>query len=149
MKVFKTAVLVFGALLLSSGVLALEAQENAAVQMAKPGIEITGGKVLSLEIKLDKPLPPETSVIARVKPESVSQLLVLSGSTPDDPARTKITVKTTLPNVLVPGRWVLSDVYIVLPGTNIWQPIAHNDLKFDVQGKPFPIPEKAEVSVAK
>jgi hypothetical protein len=38
--------------------------------MAKPESEIAGGKVLALEVKLDKPLPPDTTVFARVRPES-------------------------------------------------------------------------------
>ena len=105
--------------------------------------------MLALEVKLDKPLPPETSLIVRVRPEGVSQLIVLSSSTPDDPSRTRVTVKTTLPNVVVPGKWRLEDVFISLPATNIWQPLGRNELTFDVEGKPFPIPAKAEVSVAK
>jgi len=131
------------------GVLGLHAQQTANVQMAKPEVEIARGKALALEVKLDKPLPPETSLIVRVRPEGVSQLIVLSSSTPDDPSRTRVTVKTTLPNVVVPGKWRLEDVFISLPATNIWQPLGRNELTFDVEGKPFPIPAKAEVSVAK
>lgn len=130
-------------------VFALHAQQTTAVQIAQPEADVAGGKTLALEVKLDKPLPPDTSVIARVRPEGVSQLLVLSSSTPDDPNRTNITLKTTLPNTVVPGKWRLEDVFIVLPGTNIWQPLGHNGLTFDVHGKPFPIPEKAEVAVTK
>ena len=111
--------------------------------------KVAGGKVLALEVKLDKPLPPESTVFARVRPESVSQLILMSSATSDDSTRTKITVKATLPNVVVPGKWRLEDIFISLPGTNIWQPLEHNQLTFDVQGKQFPIPQKAEVSVAK
>jgi hypothetical protein len=137
MKVFKTMQLILATVVITTGTLVLHAQENAGVQMMKPGNDISGGKVFALEVTLDKPLPPETSIIVPVKPDNVSQLLVLSGASTDDPAHTKIVVKTTLPNVLVPGKWAVNDVFIVLPGTNIWQPLAHNDLKFDIQGNHF------------
>jgi hypothetical protein len=145
LSIASMVLLVVAAVLVSS----IHAQQAASVKMAASEEEISGGKVLALEVKLDKPLPPETLVIARVRPESVSQLLVLQSATPDDPSRTTVTVRTTLPNVVVPGKWTLLDVFIVLPGSNIWQPLGRNDLSFDVKGKPFPIPDKAIVSVAK
>jgi hypothetical protein len=70
---------------------------------------------------------------------------VLQSSTPDNLDRTKVTLKTNLPTPVVPGKWRLEDVFINLPGSNIWQPLEHNPLKFEVQGKPFPIPSKADV----
>jgi hypothetical protein len=45
------------------------------------------------------------------------------------------------------GGWRI--IFISLPGTNGSQPLEHNQLTFEVQGKQFPIPQKAEVSVAK
>jgi len=146
----RTRILISTFLLLCSNnpwVATLQAQDKAAVKMAPSVTDIAAGKDITLEVKLNEPLPPESSVIARVRPEGVSQLIVLESSSPDDPSRTKLTLKRNLPNTVVPGKWTLEDVFIVLPGTNIWQPLGHNQLSFDVKGKPFPIPSKAEVAV--
>jgi len=150
MSARNTGVLASGLLvcLIFAAVISIRAQQSAAVQMVPSGSNIESGKPLILEIKLDKPLPAETSVIARVRPEDVSQLIVLQSSTPDDPSRTKITLKTVLPTTTVPGKWKLEDVFIALPGSNIWQPLEHNAVEFDVQGKPFPIPSRADVTLA-
>lgn len=148
MKSSKLSVVSFITGLVLIGAPAGHAQQ-ASVQMAKEGADVAGGQVLRLNVKLDKPLPPETSVIARVRPQGVSQLIVLSSMTPDNAARTEVIVSATLPNVLVPGEWQLQDVFIVLPETNIWQSVGHNELTFEVAGKPFAIPTKADVSVAK
>lgn len=134
--------------LIFAAVISIRAQQSAGVQMVPSGSNIESGKPLILEIKLDKPLPADTSVIARVRPEDVSQLIVLQSSTPDDPTRTKITLKTVLPTPTVPGKWKLEDVFIALPGSNIWQPLEHNMVNFDVRGKPFPIPSRADVTLA-
>jgi hypothetical protein len=144
----KRVVLASSVCLIFAAVITIRAQQSAAVQMVPSGSAVESGKPLVLEIKLDKPLPADTSVIARVRPEDVSQLIVLSSSTPDDPSRTKITLKTILPTPVVPGKWKLEDVFIDLPGSNNWQPLEHNVLKFDVQGKPFPIPSRADVTLA-
>jgi hypothetical protein len=149
MKSPKFVIPIVLAILSLAGLFALHAQQNVAVQIAEPETEIAGGRVLALEVKLDKPLPPDTTVFARVRPEGVSQLILLSSATPDDSTRSKITVKATLPNVVVPGKWRLEDTFISLPGTNIWQPLEHNQLTFEVHGKQFPIPQRAEVSVTK
>lgn len=142
----KHAVLILVAFLALGTVAAFAQQGN--VQITKSG-DLNGGEVIKLNVKLDKPLPAETSVIARVQPEGVSQLIVLSSAEPANAARTEVVVSATLPQVVVPGKWRLQDLFIVLPGTNIWQPIGHNELTFEVKGKDFPVPTKGEVSVVK
>lgn len=149
MKTSKFLIATLLAGLVLAVVFTLHAQQTAAVQMAQPETEISGGKTLVLEVRLNEPLPPETTVIARVRPEATSQLLVLSAGAPDDSNRTKVTLRTTLPNTIVPGKWVLQDVFVALPGTNIWQALEHNQVTFNVKGKPFPIPSKAEITVTR
>jgi hypothetical protein len=133
--------------LILTGVVTIRAQQTAAVQMAQPDADISAGKKLVLEVRLDKPLPLDSSVIARVRPEGAAQLVQLSSAIPDDASRTKFTLNTTLPTPVVPGKWTLEAVFVTLPGSGSWQSIEHNQLTFQVQGKPFPIPSKAEVTV--
>ena len=135
------------AVLLLTAVAVIRAQQSAAVQMAPSSEGVAGGKALTLVVRLDKPLPPDQTVIARVSAEAVSQTIQLSSTTPDDSTRTKFTLKTVLPAPIVPGKWILQSVFITLPGSTSWQGIEHNPLTFDVQGQPFPIPSKAEVTV--
>jgi hypothetical protein len=134
--------------LIFATVVAIRAQQTSAVQMAQPASDIAGGKPLALKVKLDKPLPTGSVVIARVKPEAISQIVQLTSSEPDNAARTEFTLKTALPSPIVPGKWLLESVFITLPGSSNWQAIEHNPLTFEVQGKPFPIPSKAEVAVS-
>ena len=69
-------------------VIAIHAQQSAGVQMAQPGADITSGKSLVLEVALNEPLPTDSSVIARVRPDSASQQVIqLQSSTPDDSNR--------------------------------------------------------------
>lgn len=129
-------------------VVAIHAQQSAGVQMAQPGAEIVGGKPLVLEVKLDKPLQTDSSVIARVRPEGATQQTIqLESSTPDDSSRKKFTLKTVMPPSVVPGKWRLENVFVTLPGSINWQSLDSNPLTFEVQSKPFEIPSKAEVSV--
>jgi hypothetical protein len=69
-------------------VIAIHAQQSAGVQMAQPGADIASGKPLVLEVTLDKALPTDSSVIARVKPDGASQQIIqLASSSPDDSSR--------------------------------------------------------------
>jgi hypothetical protein len=119
-------------------VIAIHAQQSAGVQMAQPGADIASGKPLVLEVTLDKPLPTESSVIARVKPDGASQQIIqVASSSPDDSSRRKFTLKTVMPTPVVPGKWSSENVFITLPGSIQWQALDHNPLTFEVQGKPF------------
>jgi hypothetical protein len=128
--------------------IAIHAQQSAGVQMAQPGVDIASGKPLVLEITLDKPLPADSPVIARVRPEGAAQQTIQSqSSTPDDAGRKKFTLKTVLPTPVVPGTWIVENIFIILPGSTNWQALDHNPLTFEVQGKPFEIPSKADVTL--
>lgn len=132
-----------------SVVIAIHAQ-SAGVQMAQPGADITNGKSLVLEITLNEPLPNESSVIARVRPDGASQQIIqLQSSAPEDSSRKKFTLKTVMPTPVTPGKWHLESVFVTLPGSIQWQNLDHNPLTFEVQGKPFEIPSKAEVTLGR
>jgi hypothetical protein len=131
-------------------VIAIHAQQSAGVQMAQPGADITNGKSLVLEITLNEPLPNDSSVIARVRPDGASQQIIqLQSSTPEDSGRKKFTLKTVMPTPVTPGKWHLETVFVTLPGSIQWQNLDHNSLTFEVQGKPFEIPSKAEVTLGR
>jgi hypothetical protein len=57
-------------------------------------------------------------------------------------------VSGTLPEGALPGDWQINVIYLFLPGSG-WThtTIAPNDLKFVVEGKPYSIPTKAEVTL--
>jgi hypothetical protein len=129
-------------------VVAIHAQQSAGVEMAQPGVDITSGKSLVLEMTLNEPLPTESSVIARVRPDGASQQVIqLESSLPDDSSRKKFTLKTVMPTPVAPGKWHLESVFVTLPGSVQWQNLDHNPLTFEVQGKPFETPTKAEVTL--
>jgi hypothetical protein len=145
----KTVAIVSSLLVCSifSVVIAIHAQQSAGVQMPQPGADITSGKSFVLEITLNEPLPNDSSVIARVRPDGASQQIIqLQSSTPEDSSRTKFSLKTVLPTPVTPGKWHLESVFVTLPGSIQWQNLDHNPLTFEVQGKPFEIPSKAEVT---
>jgi hypothetical protein len=129
-------------------VVAIHAQQSAGVQMGQPGAGITSGKSLVLEVALNEPLPTDSSVIARVRPDGASQQVIqLESGTPEDSSRKKFTLKTVMPTPVTPGKWHLESVFVTLPGSIQWQNLDHNSLTFEVQGKPFEIPSKAEVTL--
>jgi len=131
-----------------AAVIAIHAQQSAGVQMAQSASDIVSGKSLVLEITLNEPLPTDSSIIARVRPDSASQQVIqLQSSSPDDPSRKKFTIKTVMPSPVTPGKWHLESVFVTLPGSIQWQTLEHNPLTFEVQGKPFDIPSKAEVTL--
>ena len=129
-------------------VIAIHAQQSAGVQMAQEGADIASGKSLVLEITLNEPLPNDSSVIARVRPDGASQQIIqLQSSTADDSSRKKCTLKVIMPTPVTPGKWHLESVFVTLPGSIQWQNLDHNPLTFEVQGKPFEIPSKADVTL--
>jgi len=131
-------------------VIAIHAQQSAGVQMAQPGTDIASGKSLVLEITLNEPLPTDSSVIARVRPDGASQQVIqLASSSPDDSSRRKFTLKQVMPTSVVPGEWHLENVFVTLPGSIQWQTLDHNPLTFEVQGRPFEVPSKAEVTLGR
>jgi hypothetical protein len=128
-------------------VVAIHAQQSAGVQMAQPEADISSGKPLVLEVTLDKPLPADSSVIARVRPDVAQQTIQLQSSTPDDAGRKKFTLRTVLPTSVVPGKWSVESVFITLPGSVNWQALEHNAVTFDVHGKPVEFPSRADLAL--
>jgi hypothetical protein len=133
--------------LLVAVVVAVHAQKSASVQMVQPGADIEGGKPLALVVKLDKPLPIDSSILARVGPESGQQTIQLGSAAPDDPSRKQFTLKTTMPPNVVAGKWSLQLLSITVPGAIDWKQLDHNPVTFEVQGPPLELPSKAQVTV--
>src|ERR1051326_3565875 len=128
-------------------VFALHAQQAA---IEAPGADqIQAGGPISLHIKFDKPLPEGASVRVEVSPRATTQWIAFSTGDPDDPSRTAFTVKGKLPDNAVPGAWTVRNVWLFLPGSVQGQSLGQNDAAFQVKGREFPIPSRAEVAVTK
>jgi hypothetical protein len=140
----------FGSLLLSITLLAV-----FALHAQQPVIEATGanqieaGGPISLHVKFDKPLPESASVRVEVSPQATTQWIAFSTGDPDNPSRTAFTVKGKLPDNAVPGTWTVRNVWLFLPGSVQGQSLGQNNATFQVKGKEFPIPSKAEIAVTK
>ena len=135
-------VLIFSAVLVSS------AQNNAAVEMAKPG-PFRPGDPISFNIKLNEPLPKGAHFDLRISPVSADEEIPLGSGEPIGGSDRDFRVSSKLPEEALPGEWHIAVIYLFLPGAG-WthRTIAPNDLKFEVAGKPYPIPTAAEVSVS-
>ncbi len=135
-------VLIFSAVLVSS------AQNKAAVEMAKPG-PFRPGDPISFNIKLNEPLPKGAHFDLRISPVSADEEIPLGSGEPIGGSDRDFRVSSKLPEEALPGEWHIAVIYLFLPGAG-WthRTIAPNDLKFEVAGKPYPIPTAAEVSVS-
>lgn len=122
--------------------------QQAAVDVPVAG-QVEAGGSISIHIKFDKALPEGASVRVEVSPEATTQWIALSTGDPDNPSRTAFTVKGKLPENAVPGNWTLRNVWLFLPGSIQGLSLGHNNATFEVKGKEFPIPSKAEVAITK
>jgi|SRR5271157_5700378 len=136
------------ALLLTYAVVPM-AQDKAAVQVEQAGPLRAGGPVV-FNVKLNEPLPKGARFDFRISPVSADQEIQFGSGEPVDASQKDFRVGGTLPEGALPGEWHISVIYLFLPGTG-WtrNTIAPNDLRFKVEGKPYPIPTKAEVSLGK
>lgn len=127
----------------------LSAQQKAGIQLDKVGIVRTGGPI-AFTVKLDEPLPKGAHFDLRVSPVSVDEEISLGSGTPVENSDTVFRVAGTLPTDAIPGQWHISVVWFFLPGAG-WthRTLSTNDLRFDVEGKQYPIPTKAEVTLDK
>ena len=125
------------------------AQDRADVQMEKPGLVAAGGPI-ALNVKLNEPLPAGAYFQVRVSPVSADQQISLTSGDPIDPDRTTFRVTGSIPSGAIPGKWHISVIYLFLAGTS-WtnNTIRPNDFTFEVEGKPFPLPTSADVSLAR
>jgi hypothetical protein len=135
------------AALLLAAVIVPSAQDKAAVQMDKPGPFKPGGPIV-FHVKLNEPLPKGAHFDFRISPVSGDEEIPLGSGEAVDASQRVFRVSSTLPEGALPGEWHITVIYLFLPGSG-WthNTIAPNDLKFEVEGKPYPIPTKAEVTV--
>jgi hypothetical protein len=123
------------------------AQNKASVQMEKVG-PLHGGDPIAFKVKLNEPLPKAAHFDFRISPISADEEIDLGSGEPVNGSETDFRISGKLPEAAVPGEWHISVIYLFLPGAG-WthNTIASNDLRFHVEGKPYPIPTKADVTL--
>jgi hypothetical protein len=123
------------------------AQDRAVVGMEKPG-PFKPGNPIVFHVKLNEPLPKGAHFDFRISPVSGDEEIALGSGEAVDTSQRVFRVSGTLPQGALPGDWHITVIWLFLPGSG-WThtTIAPNDLKFEVEGKPYPIPTKAEVTV--
>jgi hypothetical protein len=123
-------------------------QDKAAVQTQASGPFHPGSPIV-FTLKLNEPLPKGAHFDLRISPASANQEISLGSGQAVDEKQTEFRVAGTLPEGALPGDWHISVIWLFLPGSG-WtnNQIAPNDLRFKVEGKPYPIPTKADVTVA-
>jgi hypothetical protein len=124
------------------------AQDKAAVQTQASGPFHPGGPIV-FNVKLNEPLPKGSHFDFRISPVSVDEEIGLGSGEAVGGTQTDFRIAGTLPEGALPGEWHISVIWLFLPGSG-WthNQIAPNDLRFKVEGKPYSIPTKAEVTVA-
>jgi hypothetical protein len=140
---------VFGAgFLIFAMVIVSFAQNKGVVQMDKPG-PFRPGEQIVFNIKLNESLPKGAHFDFRISPVSADEEIPLGTGEPVNGSDREFRITTKLPEAALPGEWHISVIYFFLPGAG-WtrQTLASNDLKFEVEGKAYPIPTKADVTVA-
>ena len=125
------------------------AQDKAAVKMEQVG-PLHGGDPIAFKVKLNEPLPKGARFDLRISPVSADEEIDLGMGDPISGSETDFRVSGKLPDGAVPGDWHISVIYFFLPGAG-WthNTIAPNDLKFQVEGKAYAIPTKAEVALTR
>lgn len=123
-------------------------QEKAAVQTAASGAFHAGGPI-AFNLKLNEPLPKGARFDFRISPISADEEVPLGSGEAVNNERTEFRIKGTLPEGALPGDWHISVIWLFLPGSG-WthNQIIPNDLRFKVEGKPYAVPNRAEVTVA-
>jgi len=137
---------VFGTILLGNALL-LAAQDRAAVQVGDASSPRAGGPIAFI-VKLNEPLPKGAHFDFRISPVTADEEVALGSGEAIDTNRQEFRVAGSLPDGALPGEWHISVMWLFLPGSG-WThtQIAANDLRFKVEGKPYLIPSKAEVSI--
>src|ERR1700723_682162 len=142
----KQAIVLLAILLCAVG--STSAQDKAAVEMEKSGQFRPGGPI-AFNVKLNEPLPKGAHFDFRISPISADQEISLGSGQSANDSQSDFRVTGMLPEGALPGDWHISVIWLFLPGSG-WthSQIAPNDLRFKVEGKPYPIPTKAEVTVS-
>ena len=126
----------------------LFAQDRAAVQVDKVGSFKAGGPV-AFDITLNEPLPKGAHFDFRISPVAADEEVPLGSVQAVGDSQKKFHVAGTLPDGALPGEWHVSVIWLLLPGAGwTYNVIATNNLRFQVEGKPYPIPTKGEVTAA-
>jgi hypothetical protein len=125
------------------------AQDKAQVQLDSSAGLHPGGPI-AFNVTLNEPLPKGAYFQLRISPTSADQQIALPSAEPLDATRKTFRISSTLPDGALPGKWRISVIYLFLQGTS-WtsNTIKPNDLSFEVEGKPYPVPTTAEISLAK
>jgi hypothetical protein len=129
--------------------LASAAQDKAAIQSEKPGPFKPGGPIV-FTVKLNEPLPKDAHFDLRISPVSVDQQVPLGTGEPVEGSDQVFRVVSKLPENALPGDWHIAVIWLFLPGSG-WTSsrITPNDLRFQVEGKPYPVPTTAEIKVSR
>ncbi|MGD0211112.1 MAG: hypothetical protein ABSC14_09030 [Desulfomonilia bacterium] len=143
----RTRVAVIVAALIMAMVAVSWAQDNkATVEMGNVG-SFKQGETIVFNVKFDEPLPKGASLMLHISPvSSVTEDIQLSQSEMVNAKTFRISYK--LPEGAFPGEWHMTGVYLFLPGSRMANNIGGpKDLRFKVEGKPYQIPTKADVTV--
>jgi hypothetical protein len=145
----KSTIAVGSLLLLLGGVAISSAQEKAAVQMDKSG-SIHAGDPITFTVKLDEPMPKGAHFDFRISPVAADEEIALGPGEPVGGSDTVFHVAGKLPDEALPGDWHIAVVWFFLPGAG-WthRTLGTNDLHFHVEGKAYPIPTKADVTLVR
>lgn len=135
--------------LIVAAAIAASAQKEAAVQMEKPGTIHAGGPI-AFTVKLGEPMPKGARFDFRISPTSTDEEISLGSGEAVKGSESEFRVSGNLPDAAVPGEWHIAVVYFFLPGAS-WthRTLGTNDLRFQVEGRTYPIPTKAEVVLTK
>jgi hypothetical protein len=136
-----TSILVAAALLSA-------AQNKASIQVAKSG-PFRPGEPITFNLKLNAPMPKGAYFSLRIAPVSTDDEVNLGSGQPINASQTEFRVTGKVPESALPGEWHIAEIYLFLPGVS-WthSTIAPSgDVKFDIEGKPYPIPTKADVTI--
>lgn len=135
--------------LLVAGAILLSAQDKATVQVDKPTSFKAGGPA-TFDLTLNEPLPKGARFDFRISPTAADEEITLGSVSPLDDSGKRFRVSGTLPDGALPGEWHVSVIWLFLPGAG-WthNTISTNNLKFQVEGRPYTIPTKGEVNVAR
>lgn len=138
-----------GIAVLSVVAVVVAAQDKAGVQMEKPGPFHAGGPI-AFVVKLNEPLPKGARFDFRISPVSTDEEIALGSGEPIKGSEREFRVSGVLPDAAVPGEWHIKVIWFFLPGAG-WtnNTISPNDLRFNVEGIAYPIPTKADVTLAR
>jgi hypothetical protein len=124
------------------------AQQKGTVEMEQKG-PFRPGDPIVFNIKLDESLPKDARFDLRISPVEADEQISLGNGEPVKGSDKDFRISTKLPEAAFPGKWHVSIIYLFLPGAG-WtnRTIAHDNVEFEVAGKPYAIPAKAEITVA-